>query len=40
VKAFNNGFVKVKNIDYDFIGNLDADVALESDYYEIILSEF
>jgi glycosyltransferase involved in cell wall biosynthesis len=40
VRAFNHGFEKAKNIDYDFIGNLDADVSFNSNYYERILNEF
>jgi glycosyltransferase involved in cell wall biosynthesis len=40
VKAFNLGYEQVKNIGYDFIGNLDADVSFESDYYENIISKF
>jgi glycosyltransferase involved in cell wall biosynthesis len=40
VRAFNLGFEKVKNLKFDFIGNLDADVTFENDYYEKILFEF
>lgn len=40
VRAFNHGFENVRNTDYDFIGNLDADVSFEPDYYERILNEF
>jgi glycosyltransferase involved in cell wall biosynthesis len=32
--------VKAKNLDYDFIGNLDADTTFEKNYYEEILDEF
>lgn len=40
VRAFNYGFEKIKNLGYDFIGNLDADITFEPDYYEKILNEF
>ena len=40
VRAFNSGFEKIKNLNFDFIGNLDADITFESDYYEKILSKF
>lgn len=38
--AFNAGYWEVKNHEYDFIGNLDADVSFESDYFERILQRF
>lgn len=40
VKAIKLGYEQVRNIQFDFIGNLDADVTFEPDYYEIILSKF
>ncbi len=40
VRAFNKGFEKVKNLEFDFIGNLDADITFEPDYFESILKEF
>jgi len=40
VSAFNRGLVKVKEVGYDYIGNLDADISLEYDYYESVLREF
>lgn len=38
--AINLGISKVKNMDYDFIGNIDADVSFEPDYFEKILMKF
>ena len=38
--AFNFGYNTLKNLDYDFIGNLDADIELTKDYYEKILYKF
>lgn len=40
VRAFNLGLASVYHLNYEFIGNLDADISLEPDYYERILIEF
>jgi glycosyltransferase involved in cell wall biosynthesis len=40
VHAFNIGQEHLNNVNYDFIGNLDADVSLSTDYYERILYQF
>jgi glycosyltransferase involved in cell wall biosynthesis len=40
VKSFNLGLAKVQGVDYQFIGNLDADVSFEPNYFENILAEF
>lgn len=40
VRAFNTGHEQLKYIDYEFIGNLDADISIESDYYQSILEKF
>jgi poly-beta-1,6-N-acetyl-D-glucosamine synthase len=40
VNCFNTGYAKVKDIDYDIIGNLDADISFGSDYFEFLLSKF
>lgn len=40
VHAFNIGFQQVKNLDYEFIGNLDADISFKSDYYEKVIEKF
>jgi glycosyltransferase involved in cell wall biosynthesis len=40
VNSFNAGYTKVKEIDYDIIGNLDADISFEPDYFEFLLSMF
>jgi biofilm PGA synthesis N-glycosyltransferase PgaC len=36
-RAFNRGVRHLKDMDYAFIGNLDADIILEPDYYANIL---
>ena len=40
VQAFNAGYDKIKNIKYDIIGNLDADISFEEDYFEFLLGKF
>lgn len=40
VDAFNAGYEKVKDIEHDFIGNLDADVSFEPNYFENIINKF
>jgi glycosyltransferase involved in cell wall biosynthesis len=40
VFAFNLGLSEVQDLDYQFIGNLDADISLEKDYFEKLLHEF
>ena len=38
--AFRHGVDSVQALDYQFIGNLDADIFLKPDYYENVLSKF
>jgi poly-beta-1,6-N-acetyl-D-glucosamine synthase len=40
VNAFNAGYARVKNLPYDIIGNLDADVSFDPDYFDFLLSKF
>jgi poly-beta-1,6-N-acetyl-D-glucosamine synthase len=40
VNAFNAGYARVKDLPYDIIGNLDADVSFEADYFDFVLSKF
>jgi biofilm PGA synthesis N-glycosyltransferase PgaC len=40
VHAFNAGRERVKDLDYDFIGSLDADMSFDADYFEFLLSKF
>jgi poly-beta-1,6-N-acetyl-D-glucosamine synthase len=40
VNCFNAGYAKVKDLDYDIIGNLDADISFDPDYFEFLLSKF
>jgi len=40
VFAINKGLKMLESIDYKFIGNIDADVEFESDYFERILEKF
>jgi glycosyltransferase involved in cell wall biosynthesis len=40
VQAFNAGYARVKDLDYEVVGNLDADLTFDADYIEFILSKF
>lgn len=40
VHAFNVGYERVKDLDYDIIGNLDADITFEEEYMSFLLSKF
>lgn len=40
VHAFNAGYEKIKNLNYDVIGNLDADITFEEDYMAFLLEKF
>jgi biofilm PGA synthesis N-glycosyltransferase PgaC len=40
VHAFNAGLERVKQLPYEIIGNLDADVSLDTDHFEFLLSKF
>ena len=37
VHAFNAGHGKLEGVEYDIIGNLDADITFEADYFEYLL---
>ncbi|OEU69351.1 MAG: glycosyl transferase [Desulfovibrio sp. S3730MH75] len=40
VHAFNAGYAKVKNLKYDIIGNIDADISFGPNHFEFLLSKF
>jgi poly-beta-1,6-N-acetyl-D-glucosamine synthase len=40
VHAFNAGYAKAKELNPDVIGNLDADVSIEPDHFQYLLSNF
>jgi len=40
VNCLNAGYAKVKDLDYDILGNLDADISFGPDYFEFLLSKF
>ena len=40
VYAFNAGYELVKDLNYDIIGNLDADISFGPDYFSFLLSKF
>ena len=38
--AFGAGYAKLKELSFDLVGNLDADITFEPDYYEFLLTKF
>jgi biofilm PGA synthesis N-glycosyltransferase PgaC len=40
VQCFNAGYERLRDVDYDIIGNLDADITFEPDYLEFLLGKF
>lgn len=40
VHAFNAGQEHLKDVNYEFIGNLDSDVLLDTDHFEFLLGKF
>jgi glycosyltransferase involved in cell wall biosynthesis len=40
VHAFNAGYAKVDGLEYDVIGNLDADVSFDPEYFEFLMRKF
>lgn len=40
VQAFNAGFSKIKELPFDIIGSLDADISFGPDYFEFLLERF
>jgi glycosyltransferase involved in cell wall biosynthesis len=38
--CFAAGFARMAGIDYDLVGNLDADITMGADYYEFLLARF
>ena len=40
VNAFNAGYARVRDLKYDVVGNLDADVSFDKEYFEFLLRKF
>jgi len=40
VHCFNAGYEKVKELDFDIIGNLDADISFDNGYVEFLMDKF
>lgn len=40
VHAFNAGYARVKDLKYDFIGSLDADISFDPEYFYFLLKKF
>jgi poly-beta-1,6-N-acetyl-D-glucosamine synthase len=37
VQAFNAGYARVQNLDYEVVGSLDADISFDEDYFSFLL---
>lgn len=40
VNAINAGYALLKNVEFDFVANLDADISFDPSYYEALLGKF
>ena len=40
VYSFNAGYESIENVEYDIIGNLDADITFDSQYFAYLLEKF
>jgi len=40
VYAFNAGLQRIQGLDYEVVGNLDADISFDSEYLEFLMSKF
>ncbi len=40
VHAFNAGYEKMRDLQYDIIGNLDADISFDAEYFDFLLNKF
>jgi len=38
--AFNAGYARLKTLEFDLLGNLDADITFKPDYYQFLLGKF
>src|SRR6266566_181218 len=39
-RAFNAGYARLSRTEFDIVGNLDADITFEPDYFEFLLRKF
>ena len=39
VHAFNGGYAKLKSVDYEVIGSMDADISFDKDYFSFLLQK-
>lgn len=40
VYAFNAGYERVKQLEYEVVGNLDSDISFDADHFEFLMSKF
>jgi len=38
--AFNAGYARLKDMDFDLVGNIDADITFEGNFFEYLLAKF
>jgi glycosyltransferase involved in cell wall biosynthesis len=39
VYAFNAGYARLKDVEYDYLGSLDADISFDTEYFEFLLRQ-
>src|SRR5688500_9475070 len=39
-QCFNAGFERIRNLDFDLIGSLDADISFGVDYFQFLIGKF
>ena len=40
VDAFNAGYARLKGVDYDLVGSMDADISFDADFFAFLLGKF
>jgi len=40
VEAFNAGYARLKGVDYDLVGSMDADISFDPDFFAFLLGKF
>src|SRR6201999_3980830 len=40
VQAFNAGYERIKDLQYEIVGNLDGDISFDSDHFEFLACRF
>ena len=40
VNAFNAGYARLRNVEYDLVGSMDADISFDADQFEFLIRKF